>query len=371
MKYKWLLKMVFLIITTIFLSCHGTDSVPMEGVSQPVAYVSHPDAGWAASSSERELMLLEASTGKTWQLTSDRAVDAQPTWSPSGSHLMFLSDRNPNGSGLARMWSTGTGIRRLFIYGLSQGIIRHVDLSWARSSGPARAQGPSFKMQDLGWLECAAWSPLDTTKVAIGATVRAAQWKDADKKEELAPRERRIVLLDLETQTGKLLTTYSETSCHRLLWSPNGKYLGMIGPEETDYVDVRTGETSELKRTYVRWGGPLWYVPLDWTPDGNRLLVRAYSHNVDSVAVYEYDVQTDEWSPSLAVLADTARVQSYMPGDNGAAHGDLLVLNSAEDTFYDDLSRYRLPEADHVWLTDDQMPKLGVSSYHGVHNDKQ
>lgn len=358
---------LFLILLLVFttIGCDSNYSVPLERVEEPVAYVSHPDAGSAASRSERELMLLNAATGTTWRLTSDWANDRQPTWSPSGTHLMFISGRNPDGHGPIRPWPVSTGINRLFVYDLKDGIVRHVDLSWARTSGPMRAQESEGSMRSLGWLECAAWSPTDTTKVAIGVTVRGPHWKDPDKKEDMVEVERRIVLLDLEARTGRLLTTYTNPSCHGLFWAPDGKHLGVFGAGEIDYLRVGTGEVFTLQGDHVRWGGELQYVPLDWGPKGDHLLVRGYSREVDSLAVYEYNVRTEAWSSSLAVLANTARVQKYVPRENGDPDGDFIVLRSSEESFYDDLWRYRLPEGKHERLTDDRMPKLDVVSYHG------
>ncbi len=54
-----------------------------------------PDGRWIVFASYRddavELTMLEVSTGKTWPLTSNRAVNVEPRWSPDGGRIAFVS----------------------------------------------------------------------------------------------------------------------------------------------------------------------------------------------------------------------------------------------------------------------------------------
>lgn len=351
--------LLFLVLVALALgACDTNRSVPLDQIAEPVAFVNTPvGEGESASRSDRELAVLDAASGETWQLTSDWANDAQPTWSPSGTHLMFISGREIDSNGPIPPWPTSTGINKVFVYDLKPGTIQHIDLSWALESGPAMPQESEESMKTLGWLECAAWSPVDTTKIAVGVTIKSAHWKDPSKREEMIPTERRIVLLDMEEKTGRMLTKYIDPSCHRLFWSPDGKHIGVIGGEEIDYIRVATGEEYKLQGDHVLWGDSLHYVPLDWGPNGDSLLVRGYSRKIDSLAVYRYNVEDNKWSSSLGKYADVDRVVQYAPWTTGAPNRDFIVLRSSPDSYHDDLWRYLRLDGKFERLTDDQNPK--------------
>lgn len=56
-------------------------------------------------------------------------------------------------------------------------------------------------MRTLGWLECAAWSLVDSTQIAIGVTVQGPQLGHPQQKDI-----HRIVLIDTAEKTARLLT---------------------------------------------------------------------------------------------------------------------------------------------------------------------
>lgn len=159
------------LLASLLGGCRCNRSVSLDEVREPVAYTGRPPSGISSLLAklspkpvsqwgDRELMLLDAATGETWQLTSNGENDYQPVWSPSGTHLMYL--------GLQNWPFQNTKTKRLYVYDLKQGAIRQVDLSWARELGPASLQ-PKGDKND--WLDCAAWSPVDSTKIAVGVQV--------------------------------------------------------------------------------------------------------------------------------------------------------------------------------------------------------
>lgn len=338
----------------LLLGCEPDQAVPIEEIEAPVAYINHPDPGQSASRSERELMLLDAATGETWQLTNDWANDRLPVWSPSGTHLMFVSGRGVEQKSLPP-WPVGTGVDRLFIYDLKAGSIEHVDLSWARESGPAAPEVPEDDMRTLGWLECGAWSPVDTTKVAVGVTVG---WKGNMES------ARRLVLLDLEAQEARLLAEYTRL-CGALSWSPDGRFL-LTGVGSFDILDVENGKKYVLKENADVTDSNMNYSPVEWSPEG-MLLVKEYSIEADTSTVYMYDAREGEFSDEMGGFPEKIRGIHYAPTrrrKSGRRKLDLITLRELETSFYTDLWLQQRPDGSEKRLTDDRMPKRDVTSYH-------
>ncbi len=349
------------------LGCGGDGAVPIGSIEAPVAYVSHPDAGSVASRSDREMMIMDAMSGETWQLTSDGARDGHPTWSPDGKQLMFISDRNPSGLGLMPSWSTGTGWNRLFIYDLEKGMVSHVDLSWAYDSGPAKARESDLIMRSLGWLGCAAWSPVDENQVAIWVIVRNAHWKDPSEREQMIAEEYRVVLLDLEAKTGRLLAVRND-ACGRLDWSPDGSYLILHGSSRSDYLNVKTGNTFSIDLPRGLGQERRSVVLTDWKPREEQLLIRELDVDGEADAVYTYDIRDSTLSRALGVFAETMQVSEYMPLSTSQDTLDFLVRQYSHTTYHSDLWRYRQVTGKAERLTRDGMPKLNIRSYHGQSN---
>jgi dipeptidyl aminopeptidase/acylaminoacyl peptidase len=352
---------ILLVLTfSLLVGCDTSAPVPIDQIEAPVTFVNHPDAGWAASRSERELMVLDAASGNIWQLTSDWANDGKPIWSPSGTHLLFISGRETGFRDPIPPWPSSSGINKLFIYDLKAGQIEPVDLSWAYASGPAVPNESEEAMRTLGWLQCAAWSPVDSTRIAIGVTVQGPQLDNPQQK-----NIHRIVLIDTVEKTARLLTEYHEL-CGRLLWSPSGEYLVMstFDRETVEYVEMDTGRRHSIEKNDAVDDEKIYY-PIDWNSTGNTLLVGTKIPLTETSELYEYDVDGKSWSEGLGRFSYPDRVVGYAPaGLSGPDSTGFIVLRDDEDTFYTDLWLYRRSDSTERRLTHDRMPKLGVSSFH-------
>lgn len=337
--------------------------MPVDRIKAPVAYVSHPGAGAVVSQSERELMVLDAVSGKTWRLTSDGASDGNPTWSPDGRQLMFVSDRDPSGLGLIPSWSMGTGWDRLFIFDLEEGVVRHVDLSWAYASGPAKARESDLIMRSLGWLGCAAWSPVDKTQVAIWVIVRNAHWKNPSKRKQMIREEYRVVLLDIEAKTGRLLAVRND-ACSELDWSPDGTHLILDGYSGDEYLNVKTGEAFSIDLPRRSGEEDRTAILADWNPNSEKLLVR--KQDVDGKdAVFTYDIGDRRLSRSLGVFTDTMQVSEYAPHGTSQDTLNFLIRQYSHTSYHSDIWLYRQVSDEVERLTRDGTPKWDIRSYHG------
>lgn len=71
-----------------------------------IAFSAWREGGW------RDVLLVDVRTGRTTELTHDRALDTGPEWSPDGRVVYFSSDR--------------TGIANIYAYELTSGVTRRV-----------------------------------------------------------------------------------------------------------------------------------------------------------------------------------------------------------------------------------------------------
>lgn len=143
-------------------------------------------------------------------LTRHNAKDSEPTWSPSGRHILFTSDRDGD-SDIYRMNADGTNVRRIF-------------KKWANRSNPAwspdgrqiayfREDEEAIYIADIdganeerlvnGWHP--TWSP-DGTEIAF---VSLAEGLD-------------IRVIDLKTRSERVLVPMEGALLHEPVWSPDG-----------------------------------------------------------------------------------------------------------------------------------------------------
>lgn len=148
-------------------------------------------------------------TGRV-NLTRHNAKDSEPTWSPSGRHILFTSDRD-GGSDIYRMNADGTNVRRVF-------------KKWANRSNPVwspdgrqiayyRKDDQAIYIADIdganeerlvnGWHP--TWSP-DGTEIAF---VSLAGRLD-------------IRVIDLKTRLERVLVPMEQVLLHEPVWSPDG-----------------------------------------------------------------------------------------------------------------------------------------------------
>ncbi len=136
-----------------------------------IAVMSNRDGNW-------EIYLLEADGGYPRRLTDDPAADIAPAWSPDGKSIAFVSDRSGH-EDLYLMHPDGTGVRPL--------------------------------TNDRAWDGRPAWSP-DGRKIA---------WTSG--------REGALAVFVMEVETGRTRRLTSlDGECDSPTWSPDGKTVAFV-----------------------------------------------------------------------------------------------------------------------------------------------
>lgn len=148
-------------------------------------------------------------TGRV-NLTRHNAKDSEPTWSPSGRHILFTSDREGRND-IYRMNADGTNVRRIF-------------KKWEHRSNPAWSpdgrqiayyreddqaiyiaaiDGANERRLVNGWHP--TWSP-DSSEIAFVSLAGSLD----------------IRVIDLKTGLERVLVPMEQSLLHEPVWSPDG-----------------------------------------------------------------------------------------------------------------------------------------------------
>ena len=151
-------------------------------------------------------------TGRV-NLTRHNAEDSEPTWSPSGRHILFTSDRD-GGNDIYRMNADGTNVRRIF-------------KKWAERSNPT-------------------WSP-DGRQIAYFREDEGA-----------------IYIADIDGANEKRLANGWHPT-----WSPDGTEIAFVSL--ADGLDIRVIKLkNRSERVLVPMEGAILHEPV-WSPDGTKI----------------------------------------------------------------------------------------------------
>lgn len=222
-----------------------------------IAYtVGTPQPGGAAPRTQLWRVAFDGDTAPRALPVPDAAQDRQPRWSRDGRQLLFLSDRPRPGAdttGSTQVWRVDAD--------------GDAAMPLTESVADVTAFDLSFDGAQLAWLQTDPPSPIEAARLAA---------KDDAVVVERPTRFSRVWLRALPDGAARALTPVG-LQVHDLAWSPDGRTLALrtsSGTTLNDYwydsavvlLDVASG----------RIGGPLEphasAHPLQWSPDGRRLL---------------------------------------------------------------------------------------------------
>jgi Tol biopolymer transport system component len=222
---------------------------PVSGRVGPEATVRSPSLGWCSPSpsadwfactsrgAQEDIVLMRADGSETVRLTDDALKDRNPTWSPDGSRIGFMSTR----SGEWELWSV------------------RPDGSDLRQMTDLRAD-----------TSVAIWSP-DGKQAVTSSSTRPPTGLWLFDTSRLATR-----------QNAKFFKSPQTEAFSAELWSPDGKRIAGFLQDSGGYPrtialwDVATGTMRPLQVPLPRrWA--FFFVNGGWLPDSRRLLVMSAS----------------------------------------------------------------------------------------------
>lgn len=229
---------------------------------------SSPDEPW-------QIYAIDSSGGNVTRLTFTKSNETSPVWSPDGSRILFISDRNGN--------------RDIFVM---------------KSDGTDQVALTDDPADDV----MATWSP-DRNKIAF-VSRRDGNWE--------------IYIMNSDGSELKRLT-YNEASDWTPSWSPDGKKIAFASDRDGDWeiyvMDVKRGESSLVRLTF----NPATDIAPNWSPRGDRIAfestrdgdVEIYLMSAEGSALTNLTLEhtaNDHW-PSWAPDGRRLVFQSNREGD--------------------------------------------------------
>ena len=172
---------------------------------------------------KRDILIMDTNGHNKINLTEHPADDTQPTWSPTGEHILFVSDREGMHD-LYLMEPDGSNVRRVFeekshrvapIWSPDGKRIAYVHNGLQRTLNIATKDGNEVEVltpvDDHLYVNL-AWSP-DGTEIAFDNIVRL----------------HRTHIFNLQTRTVEPILSELQFVIHNVEWSPDGKQLAFAG----------------------------------------------------------------------------------------------------------------------------------------------
>jgi len=218
---------------------------------------------------------IPAQGGESLAVTSDKPTDWNPTWSPDGKYLYFVSDRG----GSMNLWRVPIDERS----GKTQGPLEPINLPTPELKQISVAAGgheiaySSMSVLEIN-IQTAGFDPPSGKIVGepTWVTTGSRKWSSPDP----SPDGRWAAFYDLDHMdvyvahpdgTGLRQVTGDTAGDRVPRWSPDGKWIAFFstrGRKETQIWEIRS-DGSELRQVTEADGGLSYDA---WSPDGARMM---------------------------------------------------------------------------------------------------
>lgn len=218
----------------------GIWNTPMAGESVLPNVAWSPDSLRIAvatnTGGDLEIQVLDALTGKYVNLTANAANDYDPSWSPDGRYILFVSERDGQRD-VYRMDADGANVTRLTTYGSASHPVYSPDgahIAWSRNMALdiMDADGGNHRPLSIG--HTPTWSP-------DGKHIVYTYY-------EYVSRQNFLEIIDFDGKNRKRVETAVATSPY-VSWSADGKFfvfeagrfIYRANPDLTEVIPIGSG----------------------------------------------------------------------------------------------------------------------------------
>ena len=302
----------------------GAPAISPDG--QQVAFTIR-ETNWEENAYETEIWIGDASTGQSRQVTHARGASSQPAWSPDGSTLAFVSDRD--------------GKRQLYRIALRGGEAER--LTSGEEAVNSFAWSPSGK--DIAF----------TMQDPVSDAIKEREKRFGDIRiEDQDHRFTHLYLLDVATKTTRQLTT-GNFVVGSFDWSPDGRRIAFDHRATSDPSD---GGTADISIVLPATGAVEIAVAQEgpdsnprWSPDGTQLafvtsMAKPYYYFENSVIAmvspgvasvkpltlaFDEDPNLVDWTAAGIMFSSSQRTWSYLFRLDPAT--SIITRNAARDAW--------------------------------------
>ena len=294
---------------------HIDPKVPVAAGISAVAFSA--DGHWLAAARHRDVLLVDATTGRVEQTLSgaENPINAV-AFSPDNRHVA-AGEGLPSVVGHVRIWEIGSKEPRVFT--------GHADSIYALAFSPegARLVTASYDKLLILW-EVASGKELYALKHHTGAVFAAAFSPDG-KTLVSAAADQTVKLWNAETGQRILTLTEPTKGLNAVVFHPRGQEIAAVGVDKMIRIYDWNGTTAKLKRSAFAHDAPI--LALVYSPDGTTLFTGSEDRRIkawDAASLQERHVYENlaDWPQTLAVNRAGTRLAA------GFANGDLVLFDA-------------------------------------------
>jgi WD40 repeat protein len=292
---------------------------PKASVAPAISAVAYsPDGRWLAATRHRDVLLIDAATGRIEQtLTGAENPINAVAFSPD-SRSIAAAEGLPSVVGHVRLWTLGANESRVFT--------GHTDSIYALAFSPGgdKLVTASYDKLLMLW-DVASGSELHTLKHHTAAIFAVAFSPDG-KALVSAAADQTVKLWNAETGQRILTLTEPTKGLNAVAFHPRGHEIAAVGIDKMIRIYEWNGTTAKLKRSAFGHDAPI--LSLAYSPDGGTLFTGSEDRRIkawDSATLQERHVYENlpDWPQTLAVSRDGSRLAA------GFCNGDLVLFDAA------------------------------------------
>ncbi len=291
---------------------------PKVSVAAAISAVAFsPDGQWLAAARHRDVLLIDAATGKIVQtLTGAENPINAVAFSPD-IHSVAAAEGMPSIVGHVRVWQIGGNEPRVFT--------GHTDSIYALAFSPVENKLVTAGYDKLLILwDAAAGKEIHTLKHHTGAVFAVAFSPDG-KTLVSAAADQTVKLWSVETGQRILTLTEATKGLNAVAFHPRGHEFASVGVDKMIRIYEWNGTTAKLKRSAFAHDAPI--LSLAYSPDGATLFTGSEDRRIkawDSATLQERHVYENlsDWPQTLAVNRDGTQLAA------GLSNGDLTLFEA-------------------------------------------